>query len=140
MEEEDPEGEAVVGPSGEATTCSSGNTSPVPLILIIIHLYAHTLLFQHIITSPFTIELFFFLTIESTDEGVSRPQMKEEEDIDMLRSWVQVGRFPAHLEEESCRLLIEVSLLFSLFLLMWLSTSLYIPTPVFSFIFQGWIY
>ena len=70
---------------------------------------------------------------------MSRPQTKEEEDIDILCSWVQVGGFPANPEEEAWGLLLEVSLLssLSLLLLVWLSTSLYIPTPVFSFIFQG---
>ena len=49
------------------------------------------------------------------------------------------GGLPAHLEEEAWGLLLEVSLFSSLplFLPMWLSTSLYIPTPVFFFIFQG---
>ena len=49
------------------------------------------------------------------------------------------GGFPAHPEEEAWGLLLEVSLLssLSLFLPMWLSTSPYIPTPIFSFIFQG---
>ena len=49
VEEEEPEGEAVVGPSGEATVYSSGNTPPVPLIFLVIHLYAY-IFFQHIIT------------------------------------------------------------------------------------------
>ena len=50
--------------------------------------------FQHIITAYFTLELpLFFLADESTDEEVSRPQTKEEEDIDMLCSWLQVGGF-----------------------------------------------
>ena len=55
---------------------------------------------------------FFFLADESTDEEVSRPQTKEEEDIDILCSWVQVRGFPAH-PEEAWGLLLEVSLLSS---------------------------
>ena len=45
VEEEEPEGEAVVGPSGEATTHSSGNTPPVPLIFLVIHLYVYIVFF-----------------------------------------------------------------------------------------------
>ena len=37
--------------------------------------------------------MYFFLADESTDEEVSRPQTKEEEDIDILHSWVQVRGF-----------------------------------------------
>ena len=35
--------------------------------------------------------VFFFLADESADEEVPRPQTKEEEDIDMHGSWMQVG-------------------------------------------------
>ena len=80
VEEEEPEGEAVVGPSGEVTvlvlhTCSSHS-----------HCYqfmcTNFFSFQHFMTAYFTLELL-----------VSRPQTKEEEDIDFLCSWVQVGGF-----------------------------------------------
>ena len=49
--------------------------------------------FQHFMTACFTLELFpfCFLADKSTDEEVSRPQTKEEEDIDILHSWVQMG-------------------------------------------------
>ena len=46
MEEEEPEGEAVMGPSGEVTVHSSGNTPPVPLILIVISLCVHIFFFS----------------------------------------------------------------------------------------------
>ena len=45
MEGEEPKVEAVVGPSWEATVHSSGNTPPIPLILIVINLYAYISLF-----------------------------------------------------------------------------------------------
>ena len=34
--------------------------------------------------------------------------MQEEEDIDVIRSWVKVGGHPAHQEEEAKELLAEV--------------------------------
>ena len=67
--------------------------------------------------------------------------MKEEENIDMLHSWMQ-GGFPAQPEGEawgsSCWK--WVCSLFSLFFI-WLSIPLYIPIPVFlfPFIFQGYV-
>ena len=45
VEEEEPEGEAVAAPSGEATVHSSGNTPPVPPILIVINLCVHIFFF-----------------------------------------------------------------------------------------------
>ena len=35
--------------------------------------------------------------------------MKEEEEVDVLQSWVEAGGFPAHPEEEAKELLAEVS-------------------------------
>ena len=46
--------------------------------------------------------------------------MQEEEDIDVLRSWVEVGGCPAHQEEDAKELLTEVK---------------YIPMPFSFFVF-----
>ena len=59
--------------------------------------------------------MFFFLADESVDEEVLRLQMKEEEDIDMLHSWMQVGGFPAQPEGDAWVLLLEVGLISFLF-------------------------
>ena len=46
-------------------------------------------------TACFTLELFPFVSLQMSPlmREVSRPQTKEEEDIDILCSWVQVGGF-----------------------------------------------
>ena len=46
---------------------------------------------------------------EEGDEEARRPMTKEEEDIDILRSWMEVGGHPAHPEEEAQGLLAEAS-------------------------------
>ena len=38
-----------------------------------------------------------------------RPLMKEEEEVEVMHSWVEAGGFPAHPEEEAKELLAEVS-------------------------------
>ena len=55
-----------------------------------------------------------FLYLSPSDEseeedGKMRPSTKEEEDVDMIRSWMQVGGHPAHPEEEAKGLLLEVN-------------------------------
>ena len=50
-----------------------------------------------------------------------RPSTKEEEDIDVIRSWMEVGGHPAHLDEEAKELLTEVNAFLCFFLA--LSTS-----------------
>ena len=96
VEEDEPEGEAVVGPSGEATTHSSGIT--LPLFLILIQLCIK-ILFQNFLfffLQPILPVLtLFFLSDNSAEEGVLKLQAKEERDIDTLWSWVQMGGFPA---------------------------------------------
>ena len=95
MEEEEPEGETVVGPSGEATAHSSGNTPHIPFISPVINSYMY--IFFNISLPLFN--LFFFLADESADEEVPRHQTKKEEDIDMLHSWMQVGGLLPNLRE-----------------------------------------
>ena len=100
MEEEEPEGEAVAGPGKEATAHSSGNTPSVPLISLVINSYICTFFFSTCHYSSLTLGI-FFLADESADEEVPRPQTKEEEDINMLHSWMQVGDFPAQPDKEA---------------------------------------
>ena len=58
----------------------------------------------------------FSWTDESTDEETVRPKTKEEDDVETLCSWMQVGGLPAQLEGEAQGLLLEVSLFPSLLL------------------------
>ena len=95
VEEDEPEGEAVAGPSGEATIQSSGITpSLLSFLLLLIYMYTYAyIFFQHILVAHFTPEFLpcLFLADESTDEETHRPKSKGEEDVDTLYSWVQVG-------------------------------------------------
>ena len=52
----------------------------------------------------------FPLQMKSEEEEKARPATKEEEDINVLRSWMEVGGLPAHPEEEAKELLTEVNL------------------------------
>ena len=79
---------------------------------------------------------FFFFADESADKEVSRPQTKEEEDIDMLHSWIQVGGLPAQLEKEALGLLLEMGFLSAVH--MAFSTPLYsYPCISLSFYLSG---
>ena len=44
-----------------------------------------------------------------------RPLRKEEEEVEVMYSWVEAGGFPAHQEEEAKELLAEVSSFFCFF-------------------------
>ena len=93
VEEEEPEGEAVAGPSGGATMHSSGIT-PSLLSFSLLSIYAYTYTHIFFSTSLLYISLLsfsLFLADKSTDEEIFRPKTKEEEDVDILCSWVQVG-------------------------------------------------
>ena len=94
VEEEEPEGEAMAGLSGEATIHSSGITpSLLSFLLLLICAYTYAYFFFsthpscifHSRVSP------FFLADESIKEEIHRLKTKEEEDVDTLCSWVQVG-------------------------------------------------
>ena len=52
--------------------------------------------------------IFAFLD-ESEEEGAVEPLSKEEEEVEVMRSWVEVGGFPAQPEEEAKGLLSEAS-------------------------------
>ena len=135
VEEEEPEDEAVAGPSDEATIHSCGITpSLLSFLLLLIYAYTYAYCFsQHLLAAHFTPEFLpFFLAYESTDEEISRPRTKEEEDVDTLQSWVQVGGFLLIWRRRCGGLLLEVSLFSSpsfWFLCGFLLIS-YIPSPV----------
>ena len=57
-------------------------------------------------SSPFF--LFFPSDDSEEEEGKGRPHTQEEEDIDVIRSWMEVGGHPARQEEEAKGLLAEV--------------------------------
>ena len=113
VEEQEPEAEAVVGPSGEATAHSSGNT-PLCLSFTLLSIYTYIFPFKHIITHLNLI--FFFWSISHADESESETEVragtKEEEDLGILRSWIEVGGIPALDEGEAQRLLQEVGSFF----------------------------
>ena len=97
----------MVGPSGEATTHSSGNTPPF-LSFPLLSIYICTFFFNIsslILTS-------FFWSISCADKSESetevRVETKEEEDLGILRSWMEVGGIPALDEGEARRLLQEL--------------------------------
>ena len=114
--------------------------TPTPLILIVSNLCIHIYIFSthpcctfHSLVFPF-----FFLADESTNEEIYRPKTKEEEDIDTLCSWVQVGGFPAHLEEEATGASVgsEFILFSPSFFCGFLLLFTFLPLFIF-FIFQG---
>ena len=141
VEEEELEGEAVVGPSGEATVHSSGNTHPIPLILIVINLCVHIFFFfQHILTAYFTVEL-------SPFSWQMSPAMGKHPDPKPRRRRTLIFFIVGCKWGVSCSSrgggigafvgggFTLMSLCFFLFIRH--STPLYIPTSVFSSIFQG---
>ena len=54
---------------------------------------------------------FYCLTIFLSDESEEerRPLTKEEEEVEVIWSWVEAGGYPAHPEEEAKELLAAVS-------------------------------
>ena len=97
VEEEEPEGETVAGPSGEATIHNFGITpssfSLLLLIYVYTYIYIYILFFSFAHPTPESVP-FFSWADESTDEELVRPRTKEEEDVETLHSWMQVGGFP----------------------------------------------
>ena len=99
VKEDEPGGEAMVGPSGEATTHSSCST-PIFLPFFWIlqrNIYLKLLFFFN---PSFTSLLFSFLTDDLAEEA-PKLSTKEERDIDTLWTWVQVEGFPAWPKEEA---------------------------------------
>ena len=102
MEEEEPEGEVVVGPSGEATVHSSGKTPPVPLILIVINLCAHIIYFNtsllHILLLGFP--HFFSWLMSPLMRRCPHPKPRRRRILTFCIVGCKWG-FPAYLEEET---------------------------------------
>ena len=126
-----------MGPSGEATAHSSGNTPPIPFISLVINLYMY--IFFNISSLILTS---FFWSISCADESESetevRVETKEEEDLGILRSWMQVGGIPALDEGEARRLLQKAGSSFP-FLTSFGFVFLF-PQPIFTHVvlyFQG---
>ena len=98
VEEDELEGEAVVGPSGEATTHSSGSTPPI----FILFEFCTEILFQTLVFFFFNLSfsslLFSLLTDDSAEEEAPKLQTKQERDIDTLQSCMQVGSFQIDLK------------------------------------------
>ena len=118
-DEEEPEGEVVAGPSGEATVYSSGN---IPLSLSLFSTSFHQpyfTTFYYIILLhdwmdwhpesclPLTSWL-ILLTDESDEEKEVVTWTKEEQELGVVQSWMEVGGLPALPEEESLGLLCKV--------------------------------
>ena len=131
VQEEEPEHEAVVGPSGEATLHSSGSTPHVMFFFFRIlcqNVLKKTLFSMY----PSHLLPFSFLDRWIYWGGGSITLDKRGEGYQYLQSWIQVGGFPAQPEEEAWGLWVEVGLLYPLFLFfMWL--FFHTATPMFPF-------
>ena len=96
--EEEPEGEVL----GDSDTGSLSYSFLLP----------NNLLIQFTLVVGCIALIIFFLYSLSDDsereEEKGRPYTQEEEDVDIIRSWVKVGGHPAHQEEEAKELLTEV--------------------------------
>ena len=115
--EEAPEGEVVVGPSGE----------PVSIVLVILpcffslvnHFITYTILLHYWVNSHLEscfslISWPILLTDESDEEAEVTADKKEEQELGVVQSWMEVGGFPALPEEEAWGLLCEVFPLFDI--------------------------
>ena len=113
--EEEPEGEVVAGHSWEAVVYSSGNT---PLLFLTNLLTNYTILLCYWVNSHLEscfslISWPILLADESDDEGEVTAEMKEEQELGVVQSWMEVLGLPALPEEEVWGLLCEVFPLFS---------------------------
>ena len=144
VEEEEPEGEIVAGPSDEATSHNSGITHSLFLWLLIhaytyihicvyidIHIHLYVLFFAH--PTPELLPSFSWTDV-STDEETGRPKTKEEGDVETLCSWMEVGWFPARPDEEAQGLLIEVNSNLPSFLVSSATFFVWSATPSFPFL------
>ena len=89
MEEEELEGEAVAGPSGEVTAYSSGNTPPFlsfPLLTIYMYTFFSTYHYS-------SLTLVFFLADESADEEDSRPRQRRRKTLTCFTVGCKWGAF-----------------------------------------------
>ena len=95
--EEDPEGEVL----GDSDTGSLLYSSLLPINFTDSN---------HIGICLYCLFLFFCSASDDSEEEErkGRPLTQEEEDVDVIRSWMEVGGHPAHQEEEAKELLAEV--------------------------------
>ena len=100
--EEEPEGKVL----GNSNTGSLSYSFPLPISYSFP--LPNTLLIQFKLVLFILPSLFFFSDDSEGEVKKRRPLMQEEEDIDMIRSWVKVRGDPAHQEEEVKELLAEV--------------------------------
>ena len=71
--------------------------------------FSITLWYKSILTPVCTAFFYNFpLSDESEEEERAKPMTKEEEDVDLLCSWMEVGGHPPHPEEEAKGLLAEI--------------------------------
>ena len=108
MREEEPEGEDVVEEEG-LVNHPHNKLAPLPQLVLI----PSSSFFLSFNFSEFSHILILILsTDESDEETVLKPKTKEEEELGIVHSWMEVGSFPALPEEEARGLLQEVGLLF----------------------------
>ena len=97
--EEEPEGEVL----GDKDTGSLLYSSLLPINFTDSKPYWYLF-----ILPSFFSPLFFPSDDSEEEEEKGRPRTQEEEDINIIRSWMEVGGHPAHQEEEAKGLLAEV--------------------------------
>ena len=130
-EEEEPEGEVVVGPSGEAIVYSSGNMFPISLTLIIIIILCTF--------SNHSLMRWIFILISCADDSESEEEAqvvtKEEEELGILCSWMEMGGLPMLDEVEVQKLLQEVGSLFlpDTYMAVFLTFSFLLPISALTF-------
>ena len=135
LREEEPEGEDLVEEEGSGNHLQNKLTFLPQLVQIPISMPP---LFNYQVSSPGLV----FLTDDSDEEVAPRPEIKEERDLGIIHSWVQVEGFPALPEEEAWGLLQEVGSLFlpDTYMTVFPYCSLFIPhftSPFLCFLFQG---
>ena len=105
VREEEPEGEDVAEEEGLGNN-PHNKLAPLPqLMLIPSSSFLYLSEFSHIL-------VLIPLTDESDKERVVKPKTKEEEELGIIHSWMEVGGLPALPEQEVQGLLWEVDLLF----------------------------
>ena len=103
-EEEEAEGEVL----GESDTCSLLFPSSLFLLILLIKS-----IFVSVCPASFLFHNFPLQMNPTKRMGKQGPVPKKREDIDILRSWMEVGGHLAHPDEEAKGLLVEVDAFFS---------------------------
>ena len=93
-------------PEGKVLGDSSTGSLLFPLLFFLLLLY-RTNSYLYLFVLPFFIT--FPLDESEEEDEKAKPMTKEEEDVDVLCSWMEVGGHPAHPEEEAKGLLAEVN-------------------------------